>query len=131
VEALSDEVLREIAAAVKEQLKWTRFAGMQQVKSVILATLDTDQKKIVYDISDGENGGSEIGRIAGTSDRTVRRYWELWARLGIMESLKVRGGERYRKLFELEELGIPTPITPADSKQEEPRPTEVAQQLEQ
>lgn len=103
---MSEESLREIAATLKELLKWTRFAGMRNVKDVLVGTLDSDQKRGIYHLSDGENTSVGIAKFAGTSDRTVRRHWELWAKLGIMESMKVRGGERYRKLFELQELGI-------------------------
>jgi len=93
------EILREI-------LKWIRFAGAKDVKNVLLATLDTEQKRLIYHLSDGDRGSLEIAKVAGTSDTTVRRYWASWARQGIVESLKVRGGERYKKSFELEDFGM-------------------------
>ena len=74
-----------------------------------MATLDTEQKRLVYHLSDGEHGSVEIGKSANTSDSTVRRCWESWARLGIVEPLRVRGGERYRKSFELEDFGFTIP----------------------
>ncbi len=125
---MSEDPLREILATLKEQLKWTRFAGMKQVKEILLTTLDSDQKRRIYHHSNGETGSVEVANLAGTSDRTVRRYWNLWARLGIMEPMKVRGGERFKRIFELQEFGVEVPETAVlpESKQEIEQKTTVA-----
>lgn len=94
---------------LKEILKWIKFAGAKEVKNVLLITLDTGQKRLVYHLSDGKHGTQEIGKIVDLSAETVRNYWASWARQGIVESLKVRGGERYKKSFELEDFGIEVP----------------------
>jgi len=109
------EILREI-------LKWIKFAGAKEVKNVLLATLENEQKRLIYHLSDGNRGTLEIAKAAGTSDTTVRRYWASWARQGIVESLKVRGGERYKKSFELEDFGMEVPqpktgVQPSEAKQ--------------
>jgi hypothetical protein len=97
-----EELLAEI-------LRWTKFAGAREVRAVLTTTLDTDQMKLIYHMSDGRVGSVEIAKVAGTSDRTVRRYWEAWAKQGIVDVLKVRGGDRYKKSFELEDFGIRVP----------------------
>lgn len=107
---------------LKEILKWIKFAGAKEVKNVILAALDTEQKRLVYHLSDGDNGSVEIAKSAGISDTTVRRYWTSWARQGIVEPLKVRGGERYRKSFELEDFGIEIPPHRTLVQPSEPKP---------
>jgi len=94
---------------LKEILKWIKFAGAKEVKNVLLTTLDTEQKRLIYHLSDGDHGTQEIGKVVGLSGETVRKYWASWARQGIVESLKVRGGERYKKSFELEDFGIEVP----------------------
>lgn len=111
------EVLREI-------LKWIKFTGAKEVKNVLVATLDTEQKCLIYHLSDGNRGSVEIAKIANTSDTTVRRYWLSWARQGIVESFRVRGGERYKKSFELEDFGIEIPEFKAVTELGEPKPTE-------
>jgi hypothetical protein len=98
------EILREI-------LKWIKFAGAKEVKNVLLATLDTEQKRLIYNLSDGNNGSLDIAKVAGTSGTTVRRYWASWARQGIVEPLRVHGSERYKKSFELEDFGFTVPQT--------------------
>jgi len=94
---------------LREILKWIKFAGTREVKNVLLTILDTEQKRLIYHLSDGGHSSSEIAKAAGTSDTTVRRQWAFWSRQGIVEPLKVRGGERYKKSFELEDLGIEVP----------------------
>jgi hypothetical protein len=106
---------------LREILKWIKFAGAKEVKSTLLAALDNEQKRLIYHLSNGNRGSLEIAKAAGTSDTTVRRYWEAWARQGIVEALKVRGGERYKKSFDLEDFGIEAPepkitVQPGEAK---------------
>ena len=96
------EILREI-------LKWMKFAGAREVRNILSTALDTEQKRLIYHLSDGQKGSVEISKVVNVGDSTVRRYWVSWARQGIMESLRVRGGERYKKSFELEDFGIEVP----------------------
>jgi len=113
----ADEQIR----LLREILKWIRFVGAKEVRGVLEGTLDSEQKRLVYHLSDGGRGAVEIGKAANISDRTVRRYWESWARLGIMEPMKVGGGERYKKSFELEDFGIEVPQVASTSGQVEKR----------
>lgn len=94
---------------LREILKWIRFAGMKEVKAALSSALDSETKKIIYHLSGGEKGSIEIAKAAGVSDFTVRKYWKSWAKFGIVESMKVGRGERYRKAFELEDFGIEVP----------------------
>ena len=108
---LSSDRIEEL---LTEILKWIKFAGAKEVRQILASALDTDQKRLIYHLSDGDKGSVEIANIvkaniAKTSDTTVRRYWESWARVGIVDPLKVRGGERYKKSFELEDFGIRVP----------------------
>jgi len=99
----------KIEELLTEILKWIRFAGSKEVREVLAVTLDTEQKRLIYHLSDGSKGSIEIATLSGISDSTVRRYWESWARQGLMDPVRVRGGERYRKSFELEDFGVRVP----------------------
>lgn len=103
----------EQTAILKEILKWIRFTAAKEVKTVLLDAMNTEQKSLIYHLSDGSRSSAEIGKTAGVSDMTVRRLWATWARLGIVESIKVRGGDRYKKSFNLEDFGIEAPKIPA------------------
>jgi hypothetical protein len=100
---------------LSEILKWTRFMGAKEVRTVLASTLDTEQKLLIYHLSDGNRGSVEIASLAKTSDRTVRRYWESWARVGIVDAIKVRGGDRYKKSFDVEDFGMSPPEMEAES----------------
>jgi len=107
--SMSNDPLGETASILREILKWTKFAGSKEVKDVLKDALDTDQKLLVYHLSDGNKGSVEIGNKAGVSHSTVFNYWTSWARRGIVEPVKVRGGERFKKVFELEDFGFVVP----------------------
>lgn len=94
---------------LQEILKWIRFSSIGKVRTVLMDILDTEEKRLTYHLSDGEHGSIEIGNQVGISHGKVTYLWRSWKRLGIVESLRVRGGLRYRKLFELEDFGFSVP----------------------
>jgi hypothetical protein len=111
---LSEQKLSEIADTLKELLVWTKFVGMKEVKSVLTSSLDSDAKKLIHSLSDGNKGSAEIAAAANVSDWTVRNYWKIWNKLGIMVPLQAGSGQRFKKSFDLEEFGIEVPkIVPA------------------
>jgi hypothetical protein len=111
----------EQIALLREIAKWLRFAGMKEVKAVLTSALDTDQKKLVYHLSDGNNGSVEIAQQSGVSDFTVRSYWKQWSKVGIVEAIKVGRGDRYKKAFDLEDFGIDVPQARPAAQPSSPR----------
>lgn len=99
-----------VVELLEEILKWVKFDGMQNVKSVLLDALQKDPQRIrAYHFSDGR-GSKEVANLAGLkSHTTIIDWWGKWAPLGIVEPIKVRGGERYRRIFSLEALGVEIP----------------------
>jgi len=115
------EQTNEQTAILREILKWIKFTGQKEVKAVLLDALNTEQKRLIYHLSEGSRSSSEIGKSAGVSDVTVRRMWAQWARQGIVESRKVQGGDRYKKSFDLEDFGIEIPkITTTQTSDSKP-----------
>jgi len=104
---------------LEELLKWIKFSSMPQVKQVLLSILDTDEKKIAYQLSDGRPSG-ETATLANVDGSTVRDWGKIWVKAHIAEFKPVRGGERAVRLFSLEEFGIETlkSKTPKPPKQE-------------
>lgn len=107
---------------LREILKWIRLSGMKELKPTLLASLETSQKRLIYQLSDGEKGSIEIAKAAGVSDWTVRNYWRIWSRIGLVEPLRSGGGNRFKRAFDLEDLGIEVPKSVGDKegKQESP-----------
>jgi hypothetical protein len=112
---MNDKTNEEILATLKEMLKWVKFSGVKEVRTVLMSVLDTEQKRMIYHLSDGKRGTIEIGNLANVSNSTVGRYWEALARLGIMEPIAVQGGTRYKKSFELGDFGFNVPQTKTDN----------------
>ncbi len=106
---MSDKINEEILIILKEILKWIKFTAIKEVRTVLTSVLDTEQKRMIYHLSDGKHGTIEIKNLVNISGSTVRRYWEAWFRLGIVEPIAVRGGIRYKKSFNLEDFGFNIP----------------------
>ena len=98
---------QEIKGILKEILKWTKFEGMQKVKQLLETTLDSDDKKLIYELSDGRSS-PRIAETVGVAGPTVRDYWKDWAVLGIVE-IHPDYKRRYRRIFSLKEVGIEVP----------------------
>lgn len=121
---MNSQGIEKIIELLEEVLKWVKFAGAREVRTVLMNILDTEQKRLIYHLSDGEHGTVEIGKVANVSDSTVRRCWESWARLGVVEPLSVRGGVRYRKSFQLEDFGFTVPQIKAEAEVKSEPPKE-------
>ena len=109
---LSEQHFIEIVATLREILKWTRFAGMQQLRRILAENLTTSIELLTYETSDGTRGARDVARIAGISHPTVLSYWKKWAKIGIVEpSLNAREG-RYQRICSLEEVVLTSPPLP-------------------
>jgi hypothetical protein len=108
---MSEKINEEMLRTLKEMLKWIKFTGVKEVRAVLSNTLETDQKRLIFHLSDGNRGIIEIGKLANVGSSTVARYWEAWYRLGLMEPINVQRGIRYKKAFELEDFGLSIPQT--------------------
>lgn len=112
---------------LSEILKWIKFAGMKEVKNTLNSVLDTDVKKLVYQKSDGTFGTAKLAKLTGLgSNRTVANMWDAWLKMGLGESIPVRGGSRFKRTFDLEDFGIKVPEAKTENLQEKAKeePTE-------
>jgi hypothetical protein len=98
-----------IIDVLQEILKWTKVTSIPQVKKLLLDILPSNNEKIAYHLSDGGRGSQEVAKSAKVSYVTVTKWWKIWARAGIAEMLNVKGGERAKRIFSLEDFGIPVP----------------------
>ncbi|MCW4002621.1 MAG: hypothetical protein NWE95_01735 [Candidatus Bathyarchaeota archaeon] len=120
---MSDELqtLKNIENKISELLKWTKFAGIQQLKNVLVQALSDDEAAtLAYELSDGSRGIREIAKLSGIGKSTVAAYWRKWSKIGIVEPSSVYQG-RCQRICSLEEVGIPVPFLPqlSEEKQEE------------
>ena len=83
---------------------------MNGVKAVLTSELDTDQKRQVYQLSDGSKARAEIVKLTLASAGAISGYWKKWANLGLGEKLPVMGGgDRFVRAFDLEDFGVSVP----------------------
>jgi len=104
---------------LREILKWIKFSGMKEVKTTLTSVLNTELKRLVYHLSDGTRGTVGIAKLAGIgSNKTVYDMWQAWLKLGLGESVPVKGGSRFKRSFDLEDFGIEVPRVKAVEKEE-------------
>jgi len=124
--------LKDIHNDLVELLKWTKFAGIKEVKSVLESSVNTDEEKIIYSLSDGKNSSYNIAKTMGAND-TVRRkvsdYWDKWENAGLGSSMPAQGGTRFKHSFSLDDFGIKVPeITSSSDKNAQTEQTQKEEQ---
>jgi hypothetical protein len=95
------DVLREI-------LKWTKVTSIPYVKKLLEEILESDKERLAYHLSTGLTA-KEIALQVGINFSTITNWWDRWNKLGIVEKISVKGGERGVRLFDLKDFGIPIP----------------------
>ena len=111
---MNDEKLDRIIVLLEEILKWTKFEGNQRVKEILLDELDTDTKKIVYELSDGRSS-PEIAKEVDVTDKTIREWWKRWGKRMLTE-VHPNHPKRFRKVFSLGDFGIEIPKIKKEEK---------------
>jgi len=113
---MSEDTLKDISMTLKQILKWTRFAGMRQLRDVLNQTLKTETELMVFELSDGTRGTREVAAASRTSHTTVGLYWKKWSKVGIVEPSSTYQG-RFQRICSLEEVGLaaPTPQQVAET----------------
>lgn len=110
----------EAVEQLREQTRWLRFLGMQQLRPALETTLKSDTHRLVYELTDGVRTVRQIAKLAGVGAATVSRLWGQWSGLGlVVPSTKATG--RWRHLISLSDLGLDVPAVPSKSVPEEPQ----------
>jgi hypothetical protein len=106
---LSTKVTPEVDV-LREILKWIKFSGTKQVKATLEEVLDTDQKKLAYELSDRTRTTREVAGLVGFGSKTtVADLWKVWYRLALGETVSVKGGDRFKRSFDLADFEINVP----------------------
>lgn len=103
------DTIKSVNIVLQEILRWTRFANISKLRETLLTELDSDEKKLAYDNSDGEKSLKEIAKISSAPTQTIHNWWQKWLHLGlVVESEKYKG--RMKKIISLEDVGIKVPL---------------------
>ncbi|WXG46772.1 MAG: hypothetical protein WED05_08975 [Candidatus Atabeyarchaeum deiterrae] len=90
---------------LEEILKWLKVTSIPTVKKLLEDMLESDEEKLAYHFSDGRSS-QEVANNCGASYVTVTKWWKKWSRAGLAELSSVKGGERAKRVFSLEDFGI-------------------------
>ncbi|MCK4443485.1 MAG: hypothetical protein KAW09_03010 [Thermoplasmata archaeon] len=93
---------------LEELVKWTRVTSIPHVKNLLSEILGSPEERIAYQASDGKSS-KEVANRAGVSFGTVTRWWKIWMKTGIAESIPAKGGQRAKRIFSLDDFGIDIP----------------------
>lgn len=108
---------------LKEILKWIKFSGIKDAKNTLSTVLDTELKRLAYHLSDGSRGTVEVADLAGVgSNKTIFNMWQAWLKLGLGDSIPIRGGSRFKRSFDLDDFGIEVPKIKENRKEEKQLP---------
>lgn len=105
-----EELLKQLINLQKETLRWMRFQSLPALRKTLLETLDSEQKKQIYELTDGVSVSRTVAGIAKVSSVTVINYWNEWARLGILEKEGTGRSTTFKKMVSLPGLGIPVTL---------------------
>lgn len=94
----------KIVELLTETVRWLRFQGLEKAKAAVAEHLDTDKKKLVFDLTDGKSTVRSIVAETGASSASLFTWWNEWYAAGIL----TKEGDKYRHLFKLSEIGLST-----------------------
>lgn len=89
-----------------EFLRIYKFVNHSQIVEALSNQLDdeSNNKKKIYELSDGTRSTRDIQKIVGVSPPTITSYWKQWALSGIVLPAERKG--RYKAAFDLREYGL-------------------------
>jgi hypothetical protein len=105
----TDELLNEL-------LVWTRVGFYGAAKQMLSDVLNSDKKRLAYQMADGERTGESIRVEVKLSPNDLSELFKQCTNLGLME--RVDGGRR-RRLFDLTTFGLVPPAAPAGKANDE------------
>jgi hypothetical protein len=100
-------LFQEMAESLRELVIWTRVIGYPIVKQTLETVLDSDEKRLVYHLTDGQRSVKEIQKLTGINARYISEWGQEWERLGIAGPSRissVRG--RRQRAFDLADFGF-------------------------
>lgn len=100
---------------MEEQLKWSRLAGMAQLRTIFENNLSGNERN-VYELSDGERSVRDIEKLTNVGRTKIASLWKKWYRMGIMDKSEKYEGRRMKRSFSLADVGIEVTIPGIDEK---------------
>jgi hypothetical protein len=89
-----------------EFLRIYKFVNHSKIVEALNNELNdnSNNKKKIYELSDGNRSTRDIQKIVGVSPPTITAYWKQWSLAGIVIPAERKG--RYKAAFDLKEYGL-------------------------
>jgi len=101
-----DRRLIEISGYLKEISVILRIINFPLLKNTFETILDSEDKKLVYQLFDGNLSVKEIEKLSGVNVRYISEWGQKWEDLGLLEQSTIAIKGRRRKTFDLTKLNI-------------------------
>ena len=93
----------EILKVLNDLLVWTRVGVYHTAKAMLMDVLNTDKKKIAYQLADGSRSGESIRIEVRMGPNDLSDLFKQCISVGLMALAE--GGKR-RRLFDLTDFGL-------------------------
>jgi len=98
----------QLSDAIDKLTLYIKLANYDSIKNRLMQILNSDDKKDVFEATDGKNSTREIEAMTGVNKDVVSSWWNQWQKEGIVEESQERRGRR-RRVLSLSDFGIDTP----------------------
>lgn len=99
---------KDVVERLDELIGWQRFESLPKLRTTLLKELDSDDKKLAYEMTDGKRSRREIASALNISNNTLQTWWAKWYELAIVRPSKKFKG-RPQHIVSLEDVGIKLP----------------------
>ena len=100
-----EPMLKDILDVVSEIRSLLRVTTFLDVQKLLETTLETDEERLAYDLSDGERTQAEIAQAVRVTQPSISNWWKRWNQMGITIDSR-RFAKRQQKAFDLAAYGI-------------------------
>ncbi|MFN8385381.1 MAG: hypothetical protein U0X92_03055 [Anaerolineales bacterium] len=102
---MNEEKLDVVIEKLDKLIFWLKFSHLEAAKEYFGKILNTDRKKVIYQLSDGRSVADIKKHLKIVSKSAIPDLWADWFAKGILIDSSTSKG-RKKKVIDLRELGL-------------------------
>ena len=115
------KALEDLQDSLRQVARWVRFQNVPRLRETLVKELNTPQKKVAFELTDGDHSRRGIADEIGADEGTVRSWWDKWFQLAVVAESEARKG-RPQKIVSLSELGLEVQKLKPRQEEQPPKP---------